>query len=1075
MHHVSQSLVFKIFVLIGLLGLIGPGITFVGLLGQTIVPSRPELHPVSLALIPPSPVPFGQRVQVKTMIENRGPRGVSGAGPFSVGFYYRLVGDPQWTLFTQERFDLGLKANEMAERTVEFQTSLLKDRLAEKSEVLIEVRVLVDFKSEVEEQDERNNQLIAGLSVRTSIFGLPDLSPVNIRFECASLPPGGQPAPTPSISPCPVVGLVRNIDFILITTNIANLGDTVYEGSFTTHITACRVVDPRTGACAPIQQRNPNETFEEDAKGSETVETIERQIPGERYIPACSQSAKCVARQVSFPVALKDGKTRPAGTYRIEVQVSPKGVKEMDMANNTLVAFYTLAGPELRPTSLEFRPSVLREHGSIDVFVTVINEGSSNVETPFDVQFTANGKTFADVVQTRLNVGEPMILNAKLEADKAALKRDQIITIQVMVDPNNTVSELDETNNIIESKLTVLEAKPQLAELHPKALLLNPLSPVEKERLGSTFPQFGQRQIVRLTAQILNTGSVRAENVHVCFAYRATTKAVWQRLESPNCAINNPDPPLNLDANMPADSKGVDSYADLNVDALNPGSYEIRAVVDPPSDDVLDQECKPADIRFRGQIAELDECNNQIVTHMLLLAPIKPDLRVSSKVTPLEGVNFGSPFTLKAIVTNEGDDLVNIPFKVQFTAQRLEDAFNFSGLQPPPLPQVLDTKTIFASKDQPFLPGQSREVTITVATGETPPLTPGVPFIGRPGGYNFVIVVDPDNVVDEQDETNNTTATAGPAPVGPVVNPNQVGGYAINGPDLAVNQNGICVRPAATPAPAPTVQPGFCNGLKLQYAAGESFSVTVDVQNIGVQIARSYNVQIRLCRGQTQCDGAARFVTKTVAMPPLENGRMATTPAQEFSTKGLSPGNYQIVVDVDPPTPDKPFGNVLEQLEKLNNTSALALQITAGSDSGDVPPIPPPPPSPCVAPETPNVDLRVSSLQFNPDVESIARAGKVQVLATVQNCGGQSVPNAFQVQFGYRRVDSSQIVYFSVQTVQPLGPVQATTIQADFDAFTLDVAPGDYDIIVTVDTLNEVREDDKNNNQAARRITVRNR
>jgi subtilase family serine protease len=60
-----------------------------------VLPPKPELHPLSLAFNPPSPVAHGQAVRVLSEIENTGE---STAGGFRVEFLYRR-GEGGWTSF----------------------------------------------------------------------------------------------------------------------------------------------------------------------------------------------------------------------------------------------------------------------------------------------------------------------------------------------------------------------------------------------------------------------------------------------------------------------------------------------------------------------------------------------------------------------------------------------------------------------------------------------------------------------------------------------------------------------------------------------------------------------------------------------------------------------------------------------------------------------------------------------------------------------------------------------------------------------------------------------------------------
>ncbi len=1176
------SSVFRLFVLIAMLGFIGLGAAYWGGVGQGVVSNRPELHPLSLTVTPASPVKLGESVTLKVGVENRSQRAVTDSGRFSLGFYYRTLGDLQWERLPEEvTFGTGLKSTEVKNASIQFSTLALKNLPKEKTEFVVELRALVDYKNEVDEQDERNNQIATAVTLRvTTTVGKPDLSPIELRFDCL-------PA---SVSPCPAAGISQDIQAIQIMATIANLSDSLFEGTLNAKFRLCRV----NTATKPSRCDTPEIPALESDKDVVTLEPQASQTCKERG----QQAGLCAARRtLLFPSSgdlLKGGRLSVSpGTYRVEVQIGTN-VEEVDKGNNFLVGFFTIPGPELRPTGIRFEPSIIRERGILTVYVTVKNEGRLNQEGRFKVRFTVNQHEFSetgDIVElpeglTGLNAGAEQVFKATLMADRFKLQRNQSALIQAQVDPDNIVSEQDESNNTIESKLTVLESAPMLAELRPKALLLNPLSPVEKETLSqTTFAQPGKAQTVRITAKLINTGEANAASVRACFSYKPSTSVVWTEITpSPTCPSGGGASPLSLERLMKPESEGIDATADLNVENLPPGSYEIRAVVNPV---VLDRDGKED---AAARIPELDFFNNEIVTHMLLLAPIKPDLIVSSRLTPALGVNFGTPFSISATISNHGDDVVEKPFKVQFRALHAEDFA--SAAQKP----IIATVTVPASKEKPLAPGQSRELALTVATGDIPPVTPGVPFLNRPGLYIFEVAVDPDNEIDEQNEANNAFVNA----FDPL---NQANAFKINGPDLTLDRNGFCVQMTSD---------GFCNE-RLQFVTGESFLVSANITNRGVQIARSYNVEIRLCRGQLQCKDSDLITSNTVPMTPLENGKTVRTRPVEFNTKGLPPGRYQLNTVIDPASPGKPFGEVLEELEtdnitgvlniqigeqpdlvmkKLffdvkapvvgpqsvvtvvadvsnegkgsplqpvpvqfairsadqqneprdwkvfdtkiaiptdtdvffidpgrqgkaqgilkvadlrlaagrylvratanaenkipeldgdrpvatrNNSLTIEIEIQIGADSGggNWGPGGTPPSGPCPVPGFQGIDLRIGSLGFNPNTASIPQDGRVRVQAVVDNAGLRP-SGSFQVQFGYRRANTlQQPTQFALQTFESLTSCQNANVQADFDNFLLALEPGEYELIVTVDPFNFVREEDKSNNQAFRTLTIR--
>jgi subtilase family serine protease len=988
------------------------------------VAGKPELHPLSLALQPASPVALGQEVTVTVMVENRSPRGVRDSGVFSVGFYFRLLPEkpdmprPEWTLFDQAKFDPGLASNAMAERSVVLdpEVQIFKGQKLSEDKV-VEVRVLVDFKSEVDEQDERNNELVQVLSIRSaSTLRKPDASPVEMRFDCASTA-GAVLSP----APCPLGARVDEIRALRVTAVVANLGDAPLPGDFETRLALCRVADERSKACLPPAQRPQDE---------DRVKII--RAPAAGLIKAGERVERSAVLDFTQEPPLRPG------IYRVEALViTPESVAERDRANNALVVFYRLSGPELRPISLEFQPSVLLEHGVMTVVVKVINEGFTNVDRPFSVAFFANGRAFGgdDPNDTRtistLNAGATAEFKATLFADKFDLKADQLVTIQAIVDPENAISELDESNNALESQLTVQKALPQRPELWIKSLTVP--SPFEKEKIGTALPP--GPQTVRLTAQILNTGPLKAQGVRVCFFFRPSTSVVWEPIDSDTCTGARA---LDLAGQMdPLTSKGIDATAELPIAKLqqqpgspilggSPGSYQVRAVVDP-----------------QNQITELDELNNEIVSHLLLIRPIKPDL-ISALRLPAQPVNFGSRFPLRAIVTNAGDDVVTQPFAVQFTAQHFE-------LRAPQktigISQVREFQGRPISASNPLRPGQSIEITVEVQSGETA-------LLDLPGFYLFEVIADPpsaekpDGQIDEQDETNNSSQFRPDAA--------QPGAFKINGPNLAVALNGICVR--ATPE-------GACNE-RLSFTSGESLFVTATVENRGTLIAGPFNVDIRLCRGlfnlftfecaETLSTGTA-LLGALEPLNPLNPGQgTVTTRLIELSTRGLPGGTYQVVVVVDPATTSQPFGRVREELE-LDNVTIFERPIEISGPNATTPPF------------SQGIDLRVASLTLIPDLVTIPRGRTVQVRAVIQNIGRNNA-GSFRVSFAYRRARTLQGETFSLQRVNALASGQSVTLQADLE--TLGLAPGEYELVVTADAFNEILEDDEFNNTFVRPVTI---
>ncbi|GBC75859.1 hypothetical protein HRbin07_00051 [bacterium HR07] len=583
---------------------VGPSL-FMGW-SQAGAPSLPELHPISLVLSPASPVDKGVSVVARAKIVNTGG---SAAPRFTVEFFYRLKSDPArpWVSFPDGKgiiaLPQGLSPRDQAV-TVEGTLDTAKAEIEPGS---YEIRVLVDSGNQISEQDETNNELIVGLQIRPSRLNKPDLVPTAVVFT--------PPSPIDTQTTVTVIAAVRN-------------NGPVDAGAFEVQYLFCKLPAPRS-TCAPDQltefARAPVPT---GLKAGE--ERSGRQLHGPTEI------------QFPNPKDPATAKLDP-GTYLIQVRVDPTSreqpsgaVEEQDEANNSLAVLLTVKGPELYPESVVLTPTPLRAGDEALVTAQIANAGAAPAEN-VSVAFFVDGRRFA-VAQTSLPAAEQTgaVANPARQTVQASLKTENlqpgVHELRVVVDPDERISELDESNNVLVTALTLQPALPQLPELAPKSLIVTPASPME-QGTGT------------VTAEILNTGTRAAEGFDIEFSIREAGRLRWNPITcTVNCANNKLNPNAELTAQAP-------------LPLLVPGSYEVRVVIDP-----------------QRRVPELDKENNEMVVTFRVITPRKPDLAIIQLAfdPPSLVVLPGQPVRITVTVENIGD-AASGAFSVQCAQRRVEE------------------------------------------------------------------------------------------------------------------------------------------------------------------------------------------------------------------------------------------------------------------------------------------------------------------------------------------------------------------------------------------------------------------
>jgi len=577
------------------------GVAIWQVVGQS---NRPELHPFSIAL--KSPANKGERVKVTAGFENTGD---AAASAFNATFFRRMKDTIRWEEFATKAFQ-GLQPNEKASFDTELETTTLEPGVHE-------IRILVDSNDEIPEKDETNNELITSVRILEESVGAADLRVENVQFE----------------PPSPVMLAQEQPIIVQISSEISNVGESAAT-AFKVEFRICRL--ELAAASCPKDPKTGSEIF---LPFEGNVRIIERLAPKEG-------KAKV---SVELPVS-KLG-LEPA-TYKLKVEAdppeatSPRGqVAEQDERNNELIALLTLQGPELFPVSLSFSPSLVRQRDKVKLSALIANTGTGPANN-FDVAFLIGG---IEIGRRTLSLSARDRKPAEVELDLTQKKFEALLNTQpvkVRVDPDNKIPEQDETNNELIVPLTIREAVPGLAELHPKSIQLSPASPVEE----------GQNPPITVVSEVENTGKAKAENFSIEFLFRQRGRLTW--LSFANVVIEGlaveevrrVSAPLNISQPRPGDLP------------LAPGIYEICVIVDPDPP----ASCE-IDLRRKGKVEELDEANNRFITTLTILTERKPDLvPLTLALEPALVDRPGPTVFVSARIQNIGDAPAG-PFVARFT------------------------------------------------------------------------------------------------------------------------------------------------------------------------------------------------------------------------------------------------------------------------------------------------------------------------------------------------------------------------------------------------------------------------
>jgi subtilase family serine protease len=881
--------------------------------------NRAELHPNFLILDPASPIDQGRLVNIETILENTGE---ATANAFRVEFFIRNRSESEttsWTSFAVDEISgLAPDEQEISARAVLDTTnsSLIPDP------GVYEIRVVVDSNNQIPELDESNNELITSISVQASKLGLPDLRAQMVMFS--------PPSPISQNEVVEVLG------------DIINQGDDK-AAAFMVQFSYCKVVNPL----------NPTTC---------STEYVEFALNEDEFLGGLSKGGE-LSTKATLP-ALEPG------TYLVRMLIDPPTphapagmIEEQDEANNELIVLFSIQGPELHVTGLEFEPTLPRVGDTISVAATVFNTGQIKAQNA-EVAFFVDGAQF-DQKTISLADSQSMVVRGTLSTLQQGLEAG-VHSIRIVVDPLNLISERDETNNETLTGITLLQSIPAFPELRPKGIRLTPSSPIQR----------GLNPTLGVEVEIINTGESLARDIDIEFSFRSTGSVRWQTMP---CVTNCSVPSL-------AAGELYKANADLLLFNIDAGTYELRAIVDPSN-----------------RIQELDELNNEIYTSFTILATRLPDLLID----PLNVVfdpslteRRGTPVDLTFDVINFGEEIAG-PFDVEVSLAQI-NTDNTLG-------DAIASQRLFVNGL-----GIGERATLEV------PLETDI----KPGFYQVIVTVDPDNRVNELDELNNLFIT------GPLF---------VRGPDLIgsprfVEPTGTIFEPRLNP--------------------GDELIVALDIVNIGIEAAGEFEVDFCIQGiGEDGLDsGPCVAFGDEIKFPGLGIGKPVEASAT-IDTSTLAGGRYSVRMTIDPVSQGLPCGWVEEENEN-NNASALTIEIlgdgdgTAGSGTGDA-------------------DLTVMSLTLNPPFATFGQI--IETKAKIGNFGSEDAEN-FRVVFFYKRVGQDQLFNFAQFSVPKLRPGESLWFTGNLNTALLGV--GDFEIIVIVDFNEEVDESNEQNNRSSQQLIV---
>lgn len=753
------------------------------------------------------------------------------------------------------------------------------------------------------------------------------------------------------------------------------------------------------------------------------------------------------------PAASSSSSSSSSGCERkIQVIVDPNNfIPELNEADNRATRALTVTpapAPNLVVSSgnIGFDPAPANSGEQVTVYATILNSGDADAADVVVQFFDATNSSQARPI------GQPQSIDlipaggsgrVQVTFDTSGLSADA--RIRVDADPNNFIAESKESDNSTTKTLDIVPPAAPNLTLPTGNVGVSPLTPTEG-------------QPVRLTATVLNRGSVDAADVLVQFLDATSSPAV-------------PIGQQQTIALIPAGSSGV---AEVLFDTTDkPGDRKLEVVVDPHN--------------FIAESSESDNKSRLTVAVTPLSAPNLAALAANIGFEPASPT-AGDSVTLRATILNRGQSDATV-VEVQFV-----DVTDGGAT---PIGERLILARVRA--------GSSGVVETTYDTS------------GKEGRRLIQVLVDPGNFVAETDETDNQASK--PLDVTPAPTPNLVmlaGNIALHPPTptgggevsisavvlnngsaaardvrvLFMDVTGGDARPIGVEQIIPLISVGGSAQAQVSYGLPDSarnrkIQVMVDANNQIREISESDNTATALIAVNAGAmpnlvvldatigfSPAAPHVNDPVTisavvlnnggadasavevqfeditagrpvpigqpqlLPRIRAGASGTVQVQ-FTPSGPA-GEVKIRVVADP-------GNFIAESEEIDNKGTRALQVAAAP--------------------TPNLAVLPANIGFDPPTP--AAGDPVTLLVTVLNTGDADAENVL-VQFS-DVTDSGQQPIGAGQTIERIPAGGSATAQVVYE--TTDRA-GERKVKVTVDPHALVRESNETDNTATRALLV---
>ncbi|MGB5049071.1 MAG: CARDB domain-containing protein, partial [Caldilineaceae bacterium] len=424
-------------------------------------------------------------------------------------------------------------------------------------------------------------------------------------------------------------------------------------------------------------------------------------------VAAGSSGSARIAYDTSGTCAAPPTSTATGCERKIQVIVDPNNfIPESNEADNRATRAMTVTpapAPNLYVSSsnIGFDPSPANSGAQVTIYATILNTGDADAADVVVQFFDATTSSQATPI------GQPQTIDlisaggsgrVQVTFDTSGFTADR--RIKVDADPNNFIAESKESDNSTTKSLDIEPPAAPNLTLPTGNVGVSPLAPTQGE-------------VVRLTATVLNRGSVDATDVLVQFLDATTSPAV-------------PIGPQQTIASIPAGSSGV---AEVFFDTTDkPGDRKLEVVVDPHN--------------FIAETSESDNKSRLTVAVTPLSAPNLSALAANIGFDPASP-SAGDSVTLRATILNRGQSDATA-VEVQFV--------DITDRGATPIGERLILPRVRA--------GSSALAETTYDTTD------------KDGRRTLQVVVDPGNFVAETDETDNAASSA--LTVAPAPTPNLV-------------------------------------------------------------------------------------------------------------------------------------------------------------------------------------------------------------------------------------------------------------------------------------------------------------